>query len=142
VSEQVDQTRQSTNAVLEAAAALVDAFGRHDTAAYFASFAPDATFTFYTAPEPLRSRAEYEEVWATWEREDGFHVVSCVSSDPFVQVVGSAGDIGIVTHRVSTQVRTNEGTETVAERETIVFARGSDGRWQAVHEHLSPRSDG
>jgi ketosteroid isomerase-like protein len=125
-------------AVLEAAAALVDAFGHHDTEAYFARFAPDATFTFYTAAEPLRSRSEYEALWATWEREDGFHVLSCDSSDQLVQVVGDRGDTGIFTHRVSTTVRTNEGTETVEERETIVFSRGPDDRWLAVHEHLSP----
>ena len=135
MSPQVDQM---TMQVLEAAAALVEAFGRHDTSAYFGAFAPDATFTFYTADEPLRSRADYEALWASWEREDGFRVVSCASTDPFVQVVGESGDVGIFTHRVSTEVRTNAGTETVAERETIVFARQADGRWLAVHEHLSP----
>ncbi|MDX6326174.1 MAG: hypothetical protein QOK15_2528 [Nocardioidaceae bacterium] len=129
-------------AVLEAAARLVDAFGRHDTEAYFSSFAPDATFTFYTAAEPLRSRADYEALWATWEREDGFHVVSCASSDPLVQVVGAGGDVGIFTHQVSTEVSTNAGTETVAERETIVFTKSPEGRWLAVHEHLSPALTG
>lgn len=138
----MNQRPDPTTAVLEAAAALVDAFGRHDTDAYFASFAPDATFTFHTTAEPLRSRAAYEALWAKWEREDGFHVVSCESSDPFVQVVGENHDIGIFTHRVSTAVRTNAGTETVAERETIVFARGADGRWLAVHEHLSAQPEG
>ena len=34
--------------VLAAARHLVQAFGRHDTAAYFDCFAPDATFIFYT----------------------------------------------------------------------------------------------
>ena len=129
---------QATAEVLDAAAALVDAFGRHDVAAYFGSFAPEATFTFYTAPAPLRSRAEYETLWATWEREDGFRVLSCESSDPFVQVVGAAGDVGIFTHQVSTVVRTSEGTDSLLERESIVFKKGSDGRWLAVHEHLSP----
>jgi ketosteroid isomerase-like protein len=128
--------------VLQAAAALVDAFGSHDTEAYFARFAADATFTFYTAVEPLRSRSDYEALWASWEREDGFHVLSCDSSDQFVQVVGGNEDIGIFTHRVSTTVRTNEGTETVEERETIVFSQGPDGRWLAVHEHLSPLAEG
>ena len=133
------QPNQATAEVLEAAAALVAAFGRHDVAAYFGAFTPEATFTFYTAPAPLRSRADYEALWATWEREDGFQVLSCESSDPFVQVVGGSGDVGIFTHRVSTVVRTSAGTETLLERETIVFAKGSDGRWLAVHEHLSPQ---
>ena len=129
---------QATAEVLDAAAALVDAFGRHDVAAYFGAFAPEATFTFYTAPAPLRSRADYEALWETWEREDGFQVLSCESSDPFVQVVGAAGDVGIFTHQVSTVVRTSEGSNSLLERETIVFRTGSDGRWLAVHEHLSP----
>ena len=34
----------TTNDVLAAARDLVQAFGRHDTAAYFDCFAPDATF--------------------------------------------------------------------------------------------------
>jgi ketosteroid isomerase-like protein len=131
-------TGGTTAEVLAAAAALVDAFARHDTEAYFDCFAEEATFTFYTAPVPLRSRAAYEQLWATWEREDGFRVLSCTSSDPFVQVIGGAGDAAVFTHRVSTEVRTHTGTETVAERETIVFTRISDGRWVGVHEHLSP----
>ncbi len=122
--------------VLDAARALVGAFGAHDTAGYFAAFAPDATFVFHTADAPLRSRAEYEELWASWEREDGFHVVSCSSADQHVQLLGP--DVGVFTHRVHTVVRTDEGEEVLDERETIVFHRGADGRWVAVHEHLSP----
>jgi uncharacterized protein (TIGR02246 family) len=121
--------------VLAAAAALVDAFGRHDTAAYFACFAPDATFCFYTAPERLGSRRAYEELWARWEREDGFHVVSCRSDSPQVQLLG---ETAVFTHAVATEVETHAGREKVQERETIVFSRDADGRWLAVHEHLSP----
>ena len=40
----------STEEVRAAAAHLVAAFGRHDTAAYFDCFAPEATFIFYTDP--------------------------------------------------------------------------------------------
>ena len=123
--------------VLEAAAALVDAFGAHDTAAYFGSFAPDATFVFHTADEPLRSRAEYERLWSSWEEDAGFHVVSCTSRDQHVQLVGAA-DVAVFTHRVHTVVRTVDGEESLDERETIVFRRAEDGRWLAVHEHLSP----
>lgn len=136
--------------VLASAAALVAAFGAHDTAAYFDSFAADATFVFYTHPEPLRSRAAYEELWATWEA-DGFRVVSCESSDRHVQVLGE--DLAVFTHRVHTVVRTpgvdgaengaadaaaDAAAEPLDERETIVFRREPDGRWVAVHEHLSP----
>ena len=53
--------------VLVAAVALVEAFARHDAATYFAAFGPDATFCFHSHPEVLRSRAEYEELWRSWE---------------------------------------------------------------------------
>jgi ketosteroid isomerase-like protein len=127
--------------VLAAAGALVDAFGRHDTAAYFAAFRPDATFVFHTHPEPLASRAAYEELWASWE-QDGFRVLSCASSERSVQELG---DVAVFSHRVATRVRLGAVVGGVAEaveealdeRETIVFARDGD-RWLAVHEHLSP----
>lgn len=122
--------------VLAAAGALVDAFGRHDTAAYFDSFAADAAFVFHTHAEPLRSRAAYQELWAGWEREDGFRVLSCGSSDQHVQLLGE--DVAVFTHHVRTTVRAAGEEETVDERETIVFHRNAGGRWMAVHEHLSP----
>lgn len=121
--------------VLAAAAALVQAFGAHDTAAYFECFAPDATFLFHTHPEPLRSRAAYEELWATWEREDAFRVLSCRSEDQHVQVLG---DVAVLTHRVRTVVEAAGAQESLDERETIVFRKDGQGRWTAVHEHLSP----
>lgn len=120
--------------VLAAARALVDAFGAHDTAAYFGSFAADATFVFHTHPTPLRSRSDYEQIWYAWER-DGFHVESCESSDQHVQ---SLGPVAVFTHRVRTVVRTGDVTESLDERETIVFRQEPGGRWLAVHEHLSP----
>jgi ketosteroid isomerase-like protein len=119
--------------VLAAADALVDAFGRHDVGAYFAGFRPDATFTFYTHPEPLRSRAAYEQLWRTWE-QDGFRVLSCASTERQVQ---DLGDVAVFTHRVATRARFGDREETLDERETIVFLRDRGG-WLAVHEHLSP----
>jgi ketosteroid isomerase-like protein len=123
--------------VLAAAAALVTAFGSHDKKTYFDAFHPDATFVFHTAEQPLRSRAEYERLWSSWEQEDGFHVEGCTSADQHVQLLGS-GEVAVFTHRVHTVVRTAAGEEQLDERETIVFERGADGRWVAVHEHLSP----
>jgi ketosteroid isomerase-like protein len=122
------------NAVLAAARSLVEAFGRHDTRAYFDAFTPDATFLFHTTAERLGSRAEYERLWASWEREDGFRVLSCRSSNGQVRLVG--GDGAVFSHDVETAVSTGGTTSTVRERETIVFQR-SGGRWLAVHEHLS-----
>lgn len=117
-----------------AAAAIVTAFGRSDRAAYFALFAPDATFIFHTSPRRLNSRAEYEAEWNRWEREDHFKVLSCTSSDQRVQLLG---DTAIFTHSVRTDLSTKQGRSTLLERETIVFNRRG-GRWLGVHEHLSP----
>lgn len=121
--------------VLAAAASLVGAFGRHDTQGYFDSFAADATFLFYTHDAPLRSRQAYQELWSAWEA-DGFHVLSCSSSDQHVQPL--AENVAVFTHRVHTMVRTGTDDESLDERETIVFRLQDDGRWLAVHEHLSP----
>jgi ketosteroid isomerase-like protein len=128
----------TTEEVLAAAGQLVEAFGRHDTAAYFDCFAPEATFIFYTTSARLASRAEYEQLWADWEREDDFRVLSCVSAR---QVVQALGDAAIFSHDVTTVVRTRAGEQAVRERESIVFRRRRDGSWAAVHEHLSPRPE-
>ncbi len=125
----------ATDEVLAAASHLVEAFGRHDTAAYFECFAPEATFIFYTTVARLASRAEYQQLWADWERENEFRVLSCVSAGQVVQVLG---DAAIFSHDVTTIVRTRAGEDTVRERESIVFRRRRDGSWVAVHEHLSP----
>lgn len=125
--------------VRDAARRLVAAFAAHDTTAYFASFAPEATFVFYTHEVPLRSRAAYRELWSGWE-QDGFRVLSCSSSEQQVQVLGA--DAAVFHHRVHTVVRTGNEQEALDERETIVFHRESDGEWLAVHEHLSPTTAG
>lgn len=119
--------------ILAAARKLVEAFAAHDTAAYFGSFAADATFVFHTAARPLRSRADYEQLWYGWEQA-GFRVLSCESSDQHVQVLG---DVAVFTHRVRTVVLSGGAEQTSHERETIVFRSEDDGRWLAVHEHLS-----
>ncbi len=124
----------ATDEVLGAARHLVQAFGRHDTAAYFDCFAPDATFIFYTSPARLASRDEYQRLWSQWEHEDDFRVQSCTSAHPVVQDLGNAA---VFSHDVTTVIRTRAGEQTVSERETIVFRRDAD-RWTAVHEHLSP----
>jgi uncharacterized protein (TIGR02246 family) len=128
---------QEADAVLAAARDLVRAFGEHDTAGYFGCFAPDATFIFYTTADRLTSREQYRRLWRQWEAQDGFHVVSCRSVRPSVQLLG---DTAIFTHEVTTVVHSTPGEQTVHERETIVFRREA-GRWVAVHEHLSPQPE-
>jgi ketosteroid isomerase-like protein len=124
--------------VIAASKAIVEAFGRDEPGTYFALFDPAATFIFYTTPQRLESRAAYEEEWATWRREWGFRVRSCTSSEQRVQVLD---DVAILTHFVRTEITTTQGDTTLQERETIVFSR-KQGKWIAVHEHLSPRPSG
>lgn len=119
--------------VLAAADRLVSAFGAHDRAAYFACFAPDATFVFHTTPRVLTSRAEFEAEWDRWERDDGFRVLECASEDRRVAMLG---DAAILVHRVATKARLGNEVVESDERETIVFRREPSG-WLAVHEHLS-----
>jgi len=120
---------------MEAAAALVAAYGSHDVERYFSRFAPEATFVFHTTPHMLGSRAAYEKEWQSWEA-DGFHVLGCRSLEGHVHML--TDDIAIFAHRVRTRVRDNAGEHDLAERETIVFRHEPDGRWVGVHEHLSP----
>lgn len=126
-------------AVRRAAAELVAAFGEHRVDDYFDRFADSATFVFHHVPRVLGSREEYRELWHQWERDDDFRVRDCHSSDAVVRLFG---DVAVFTHDVATTVSTSDGEETLRERETIVFTRGRDDRWLAVHEHLSPHPGG
>ncbi|MCZ8352997.1 MAG: nuclear transport factor 2 family protein [Rhizobium sp.] len=123
-----------TSAVLSAADALVAAFGRHDANAYFDAFAPAATFIFYNLDHTLMDRAAYQAEWALWESRDGFHINACRSTNRNLQVVGK---VAIFMHTVETDLTISGEDLTNHERETIVFAQQPDGRWLAVHEHLS-----
>ena len=121
--------------VRRAADTLVAAFGRGDLDAYFACFSADATFLFHSTDRLLPSTADYRREWARWEDEQGFAVLDCATGDTDVRL---HGDTAVLTHRVRTTVRTDGATSVLHERETIVFSRQDDGRWLAVHEHLSP----
>lgn len=131
---------ENSAAVGEVAAAadrLLDAFSRNDRDAYFDCFAQDATFLFHSAPELLASRKAYEQEWDRWV-EDGFRVIGCRTADRRIDQVSD--DVAILTHRVHTRL---EGVPAeLEERETIVFGRQPNGRWLAVHEHLSAISQG
>jgi ketosteroid isomerase-like protein len=118
---------------LSALDALVEAFSRTDTTAYFACLAPEATFLFHSEPEVITGRAAYRALWDSWVT-GGWRVVGCESSDRQVQLLGSAA---VVTHRVRTTIRTPEGEQRLDERETVVVARGDDDVVRVVHEHLS-----
>jgi ketosteroid isomerase-like protein len=116
------------------AESLVAAFAASDATAYFAHFHPEASFLFHDIPGLIGSRADYEALWAQWEREDGFRVLSCVSTDRQVQ---QHGDLAVFTHAVQTRRLVAGREEELHERETIVLRRDGDD-WACVHEHLSP----
>ncbi|RZU32138.1 YybH family protein [Blastococcus saxobsidens] len=120
--------------VHRAAAELVAAFGRGDLDGYFACFADDATFLFPTTGALLPSTDAYRREWSRWQDDTGFAVLACTTTDTVVQV---HGDAAVLTHRVRTTTSERGVVSELDERETIVFCRQDDGRWLAVHEHLS-----
>ena len=121
-------------AVLAAADAIVEAFAATDTEAYFAGFAPDASFVFHPEPARLNSRAEYEALWTGWVAS-GWRVTACRSSERLVQAFPGGA---VFSHTVETSIDSAQGPDSYVERETIVFRVGADGRLVAIHEHLSP----
>ncbi|WP_455824918.1 YybH family protein [Pseudomonas graminis] len=135
----------SAQAVLKAAADLVSAFARNDRSAYFGAFTADASFVFYTLPQPLLNRDAYQVLWDSWRRDEGFEVLSCISSNAFVSL---QGDVAIFMHDVATELRMNGEQINSQERETIVFKRQGlgaeqqEGLWLACHEHLSAMPEG
>ena len=135
----------SAHEVLQAAADLVAAFARNDRAAYFGAFTADASFVFYTLPQPLLSRDAYQALWDSWRADEGFEVLSCTSSNAFVSL---HGDMAIFMHDVATELRMQGEQFFSQERETIVFKRQGvseqqkQGLWLACHEHLSAMPEG
>jgi ketosteroid isomerase-like protein len=119
--------------VLAAADAIVAAFAATDTAAYFDSFAADASFIFHPEPARLNSRAEYEQLWASWLR-NGWRVNSCTSQERLVQSFPGGA---VFSHTVATSISSNDGDDSYRERESIIFKADAD-RLIAIHEHLSP----
>ena len=124
--------------ILEAADRLVEAFSGGRVDEYFACFHPRATFVFYTTDRRLESTAEWRELWDSLERDEGFRVLECRSHRRRVQ---DLGEIAVFTHDVESRVSTRAAEEILHERETIVFARGEEKGWLAVHEHLSPAAE-
>jgi ketosteroid isomerase-like protein len=119
--------------VTSAAERIVAAYSAMDEDAYFASFDPQATFIFHGSPERLTSRGDYEAQWRIWVSE-GWKVISCHSSDPFIQIYGTTA---VFSHSVATTTEEQGQRATSEERETIVFTRAGTDGIMAVHEHLS-----
>ncbi len=121
------------NDVYAVAAALIAAFEANNRDGYFDFFTPQARFIFHAVPFVMESRAAYEAEYDRWVREDGFTVLECTSTRQHVDVYA---DSAVFTHQTFTRVRTHAGESGYHERETIIFTR-QNGRWLAVHEHLS-----
>lgn len=119
--------------ITSAAERIVAAYSAMDEDAYFASFDPQATFIFHGTPERLTSREDYKAQWRIWVSE-GWKVISCHSSDPFIQIYGTTA---VFSHSVATTTEEQGQPATAMERETIVFTRAGSGAIMAVHEHLS-----
>lgn len=120
--------------VKAAADYIIDRFAAFDRDAYFACFAPEASFVFHTSPVMFADRVQYEAEWQNW-LDIGFSVLACTSHDQHIDVI--TPDSAVFTHRVLTTVRDSSGDIDLVERETIVFRRETNG-WIGVHEHLSP----
>ena len=120
--------------MLDVARSFLCTFGRYERDAYFEQFSHEASVVFHTIAAALPTREAYEQLWSRWESELGFRVLSCKSRYPTVQLFG---DTAVFRPRVRTTIQVLGGESRLDERETIVFHRGSDGRWLAVHEHLS-----
>lgn len=118
---------------LTAAMAIIENFGKHRSAEYFAGFAEDATFIFHSTPDFLESRVAYESLWRQWELERGFKVARCIPTNRDIQL---RGDVAIFSHDVETRVEIDGNTETLLERETMVLENQPTG-WICIHEHLS-----
>lgn len=130
--DQDDAAKQVRNAYER----LMSAFTGASTDAYFDCFHDDASFVFPGEPV-LDSRAAYRSTWSRWQRE-GVRFTNVVTDDVRIRVVGSTA---VVTHSIQTTVDADGKTTVDRERESIVFSN-VDGRWLAVHEHLSPADTG
>lgn len=128
----------SEDQVFAAADAIVAAFSETDTVAYFAGFAPDASFVFHPEAARLNSRAEYEALWAGW-LADNWRVTACRSSDRLVQVFPGGA---IFSHIVDTSIDSDAGPESYTERESIIFRTDAGDSLIAIHEHLSTVPEG
>ena len=124
--------------VLEAYERLVSAFREGRLGDKFACFAPEATVV--DGAQWFSSLDEYRSAWERWAagEQDGSAVLSV---DTRVVKLHMLGDVAVLVHSIHMRQRTNAGEETVHERETIVFAKQSDGQWLVVHQHLSPQPD-
>jgi uncharacterized protein (TIGR02246 family) len=112
---------------------LIAALDRCDTDAVLAAMAPDVTFVLAYEAAPLRSREELRQVVEQWLAV-GPAVEACHAWN--LEVRELAPDAAIVTQMLSFHLAGVSAP--VRQHETLVLARGDDGRWLVVHGHRSP----
>lgn len=112
---------------------LVAALDRYDTDAVLAAMAPDVTFVLTNEAAPLRSREELREVVEEWVAS-GPAVEACHAWDLAIRELGP--DAAVATQMLSFHLAGVQAP--VRQCETLVLARGDDGRWLVVHGHRSP----
>jgi uncharacterized protein (TIGR02246 family) len=112
---------------------LVAALDRYDTDALLAAMAPDVTFVLAREATPLRSREELREIVERWDAT-GPAVEAVHAWDLEIRELGA--DLATATQVLSIHL---SGVATpLRQRESLVLARGDDGRWLVVHGHRSP----
>jgi uncharacterized protein (TIGR02246 family) len=119
--------------VRSAVLALVAALDRYDTDAVLAAMAPDVTFVLAREVAPLRSREDLREVVEEWLAV-GPAVEACHAWDLEIRELGP----GVATATQMLSFHFAGVPAPVRQRETLVLARGDDGRWLVVHGHRSP----
>jgi uncharacterized protein (TIGR02246 family) len=135
-SHRMNDRDDTVTQVKDAYDRLMSAFASANTEDYFDRFHEHASFVFPGEPV-LDSRTAYRSTWSRWQGE-GVRFTDVVTDDVRVHVIGGTA---VVTHSIQTTVEADGETTVDRERETIVFSN-VDGRWLAVHEHLSPADTG
>jgi ketosteroid isomerase-like protein len=131
----MDEAEAAKAQVLAAAGRLLDAFSQNRIEDYFACFAPDATFIFHGLGHRLGSLADYRSAWHGWVRDVQLRILGASAQQQTVDLI--APGVALYTHSVQVRASVAGAVEQRRERETIVFVRLGEGRWLAVHEHLS-----
>lgn len=111
---------------------LVAALDRHDVEAVLAAMAPDVSFVLSRESEPLRSREELRTFVERWAA-GGAAVEAVHAWDLEVRELGA--DLATATHVLS--IHLAGVPSPLRLRETLVLARGEDGRWLVVQGHRS-----
>ncbi|HWO69487.1 MAG TPA: nuclear transport factor 2 family protein [Actinomycetota bacterium] len=105
-----------------------------DLDAYFAGFAPDATFLFYNEERRLESTAEYRALLEERIAGSGLRFLDRLRSEVRVQ---RWEDVAVVTFLDEATYEWEGDRETTRGRASWVLRRDGE-RWVVIHVHISP----